>query len=359
VTNANIFKGDFQSDTKTWGSGIYDPYFITPDTLVFNYGRRNGKPALEKWRAEGDLFLYNHALGEYRNLTQTGVENPNPPAFIKEPVPPFNYFGMIRPYGLFPSRDGRYLFYFRANWTLYGQGKKVNLLGIDIQNDFTLFDLSGSDYSHGITPDLDNEADQTKPYYWGPETQNLVLTRAGNTDLLFFTAKYQNLPEKFIHEVFMVNMDFPIAAIPITSFTYGSPQQAGLIDNLAVDSTGTYVAFSRSNEVKKDWTEGAWENLYVIDLSQGAFMKELTVDYAPYTRASVDGSFRFIPSTSTKTPVQLIYGMGPGGNLLQADNPKGARMWLYPIEDLANPKLPSYPLTEASQILFFGAQPMD
>ena len=83
--------------------------------------------------------------------------------------------------------------------------------------------------------------------------------------------------------------------------------------------------------------------------------------YANFFAASIDGYFRLLPSASTETPAELIYGMGFGGSADQADNPTQARIWLFPLDNVSNPSVDavSYPLTEEDLFLLFNALPYD
>jgi hypothetical protein len=185
---------------------------------------------------------------------------------------------------------------------------------------------------------------------------NLIFVPTENTDLLFFTSMYEEYRLTKSNQVFMVNLNFPLTAIPVTSFDVQVP---GIIDNLVADSSGKYIAFSRSSQGDIKGTEGAYEKIYVVDLSNGAYIRDLTIDFPGFDRASIDGSFRFIPSPSPETPGELIYGMGQGGNNAFADNPPNARIWLYPLEGVADPTKPfkAYPLTEKGVLLMFNALP--
>jgi hypothetical protein len=238
-----------------------------------------------------------------------------------------------------------------------GKAQKLNLVGVDVLSNFTIFDLTGDEFSNGFIPNLDHETITSSGYRWGPEQMSMVLIPTATTDLFFFTSKYQSVPTNKSYQVFMVNMAFPIAAFPVTSY---DTSYEGLVDNITADSTGTYLAYSRSDIVDTgSYLEGGYENLYVVDLSQGAFARELSEDYAPHSRASIDGSFRFIPALTPSDPPQFVFGMGQGGSALLADNPKKARLWLFPLESVSNLNVRPLPLTEEDLFLLFNAKPYD
>jgi hypothetical protein len=152
-------------------------------------------------------------------------------------------------------------------------------------------------------------------------------------------------------------MNHPLAAFPVTSFDVISKK--GVIDNLVGDSTGSFIAFSRSNI--SNGTFGDNEKIFTVDLTHGAYTRDLTEMYPNYDRASIDGSFRFLHSTAPDTAPVLIYGMGIGGDNEEADNPSKARLWVYPLDNVANPGVEtiSYPLTIERQHLLFSALPYD
>lgn len=352
LTNPNLFGGNFQSNSA-YGSGIYDPYFADPDSLLFFCGQHSQVASNSYNPPTTDLFLYKVTDGTYRNLTVSGWDNGDG-VYVKEVDPPYNYFGTVRPSGLFSSSDGRYIFFLRA-WSgspSPPEDKRVNIVGIDTQNDFTLFDVSGPEFSQGIWPEMDYE--KNGDHVWGAEALNMIIMPGASTDKLFFTAKYLE-GTKDNYQVFGVNLDLPTGVYPLTFF-----DSAGMIDNMVCDPSMNYVAFARSDRIYRDWSEGAFEDIYIVDINQGFFMKNLTESYPEATRASVDGSFRFISSPLPSIPTQFIYGMGQGGgNVVNANNPPQARIWLYPIGADSNHSMPSYPLTEESRIMLFNVLPWE
>ncbi len=352
ITNDSFFKGDFQEER-----GIYDPYFLDEDKIVFFCGQKE-ETVPSYYTPMTDFFLYLDFAGELHNLTQTG-KNPYYP-FNSEPDPPFNYYGDVRPCGLFPSPDGRYIFFFRGETGSGNVGTKTtNLVGVDTLNNYSLFDLTGSEFNNGIIPATNTECHEIVRDFWGPETMNIFRFPFNGSEMLFFSMRYASPANNHSQQVFMVNMDFPIAAMPVTSF---ASNENGLIDNFIADKTCSYIAFSRSDRLNYTGEEGAYEKIFIVDLS-GAYMRDLTEDtvYSDYTAASVDGSFRFLSSASSNIPGELIFGMGFGDDTAQADNPEEARLWLYPVQGVSEPTMPStsYPLTEEGQVLLFNALEYD
>jgi hypothetical protein len=362
VTNPNFFKGIFQTDS-TRGMGIFDPFFMTPDTVVFYAGKNDKRDKFNHIPCHTDLFLYRASTGEYRNLTVSGRLDDAQQGYphVYEPTPPFTVFGEVLPSGMILSDDGKYMFFFRA-WSgiifdTANTRKKVNLIGVDIENDFALIDLSGDEFSQGYMPALDYEDNSSKDYWWGAEAFNVLIVPgvAGGAQKMFFSNKYYAKQETKAHQVFMANMTNPTVAYPVTNFDIG---EKSIIDNLAVDPTGSYVAFSRSNDIFLDWTEGAFEDIYIVDLTQGMLSRNLTYMYPPNTRASIDGSLLFLPSGSPEVPLQLIYGIAEGGIANQANNPKDARLWLFPLLPYEVPDLDPLPLTEQAQYLVMNVLPV-
>ena len=262
----------------------------------------------------------------------------------------------MRSGGIFSSRDGRFVFFFRGLAGLLPLSR-LNLIGIDTHDDYRLFDLTGNEFGYGLIPDLAME--NSIQHTWGPENMNCILAPKEGTDVLFFQAKYNDWTVYRSYQAFMLNLDFPLAALPVTSF---DPQtQEGWIDNLVADQTANFIAFSRSDRVLDSPSIGAYEKIYVVDLAKGAYNRDLTELYPNHNRASIDGSFRFLPSPSPETPPELIFGSGKGGNDLFANNPPEARLWLYPLENVADPSAAtvSYPLTERQTLLLFNVLPYD
>ncbi|MHC4944317.1 MAG: hypothetical protein ACYTG7_14980 [Planctomycetota bacterium] len=372
VTSINYFEGDFAYHNR--GKGIFDPFFIDANSLVFFCGRNEYFEGNILIPTHTDLFLYRINSGELRNLTQTGRINDNfsyPP--LKEPEPPFTVFGTLLPFGLFPSEDGRYLFFFRAaTGKTYLETKKMNLVGIDRENDYSLFDITGGEFSQGAAPDLDFETGSAhNDVWWRAEAVNLLLVTGEKERLMFFTAKYLDAFADHCNQVFRVDLETPAPAIPLTCFVFDDDDglepdenQPGLIDNLVVDPSGAYLAFSRSDRVHNpiDGTEGAWEDLYMVQTAPGVSMECVTSyvkDYEPGSFASVDGSLRLLENEAPEIPVQFIYAMGTGGAAVRSDNPDDARIWLFPVMSYACELVKPYPLTEEGQYLLCNVLPVE
>ena len=333
LTDPLVFKSEFLLAKE-----IRDPFFVSENDLLFFCGT-SSTPTFGQ---DMDLYLYRDIYGDFRNVTNTAKEI--------DDVAPFDKVGDLRPAGLLPSRDGKYLFFFRG----HGWNPKLNLVGLDLTQDFKVFDLTGSEFSAGFIPDLAMDTGGGLYQYRGPAFQNVILAPLENSDALFFTAKYFEHKQKRSQQIFMLNTSFPLAAFPVTSFD--PLLEEGIIDNLAADETGQFIAFSRSNQFQTNYSHGAFEKVFVVDLAHGAYMRDLTPN-KPYNAASVDGSFRFVPSPSADTPAGFIYGVGAGGNKNFTDNPPLSRIWLYPLEGVSDSSLPSisYPLTEEGQHLLFFA----
>ncbi|MFH1998751.1 MAG: hypothetical protein ABIK28_03675, partial [Planctomycetota bacterium] len=249
LTNPNIFSGVFHTD-NTRGLGVYDPYFADPDTLLFFCGRHSWVTTSSFSPPMTDLFKYTISQGVYQNLTQSGYDE-SAAAAVPEPVPTFHYFGTVRPCGIFPSKDGRYIFFFRSFATGYGgQSQRINLVGIDVLDHCTLFDVSGSEFSQGIWPEMNYQL-YGGSYYWGVEAFSMIIMPGDYSDKMYFTLEYYVAASPDAYQVFGVNLDLPTGVFPITFFS-----GTGMVDNIVSDSTGNYVAFSRSNVVNSETGSG-------------------------------------------------------------------------------------------------------
>jgi hypothetical protein len=234
------------------------------------------------------------------------------------------------------------MYFFRGNDSA-ANGIK-NLVGVDLQNDYEIFGLTGNEFDGlnfvgNIAQAQGNEA----------EAMNLFYSPSTNLDFLYFTAKLLNAPQQS-YQVFMLDMDHPFSALQVTRF---NNSQVGIIDNLVASDDALMLAFSRgSNASFPDQTE----NIYVVDLNSYGFTRNLTPPDSPSNAATVDGSLHFIPGNTTppdpRTP-QLIYAYGPqaGG----ANNPFPARVWAFPLINIAT-GLPStsYPLTANGSVFVYN-----
>lgn len=362
LTNPNLFAGEFQSFPMP-GMGIQDPFFADPNSLLFFCGMNAEVTNNNYDPPRSDLFLYNIVSGSYRNLTDSGYDTGND-VHVSKIEPPYSFFGTVRPCGIFSSKDKRFIFFLRARQKLDADYQLLNMVGIDTADDFALFDLSGNEFSQGIWPEMDVEKVQFNvDHYWGAEALSMIIMPGEYTDRLFFTCKYRTSYNQSAYQLFSLNLDSPANVIPMTFFKYGSSdKQPGMIDNIVSDPLGLYLGFSRANTVNMDWTEGGYEDIFVIDVAGGFHTRNLTSEslQEPLCEtASVDGSLRFIHSESEIIPTQFIYGCGPGGADHLANNPPRARLWLYPVGADLNHELPSYPLTEESSILLFDAAPWE
>jgi len=348
-TPSHLFKGEFlPSLTTDFGRTIYDPYFASDDDLLFYCGEEEATTVVYSTPST-DLFLFQYLTGKYTNLTVSLTKGSSNPEY----EPPFTLFGDVRPAGLFPSKDGKYVFIFRAT----AQFAECDLVGIDTTDNFRMFDLTGNEFGTGYIPSLATERRKIGfPLYpIGPEWARLVRQYVDDTEMFFFTAMYNHEYMDQKYQVFMVNIDFPVAAFPVTSFS-----TKGLINNMVVDTTGNFLAFSRSDRIAHDGTEGAYEKIYIVDINHGAYTRDLTPT-SNWNMASIDGSFLFIESSGPGKPIEFVYGVGPGGVNNLANNPPASRLWLFPVESLYIPAIPtiSYPLTKEGVYLPLSALPFN
>ena len=312
---------------------VVDPYLLSNTELMFFCGEKKNNGDLVH-----DLFLYDEDSNSFTSLTQTG-----------SPTSPFTDVGDVMPTGFFVTDDKHFYFFPRGKDETSGNDT-INLVGIDLQNDFAMFSLTGSEFNNGveIVPDVSVESD------WNVEDMGFIYGPSSINETVLFSAKFQTglTPS---YQIFMLNLSIPFAALPITAFN--PDNEMGIIDNLVISEDGLTIALSRSNTIFG--TPAASEKIFVIDLNSFSYTRDLTESFN-YTISAVDGSLRFIPGNSqlpNPTAPQLVfaYGLGSSG----ANNPFPSRAYVYPINLISNASLPTvtYPLTEAGSIYIYNAKP--
>jgi hypothetical protein len=327
LLSTGVIDLDIQADTH---QVVEDPCIMDNGDALFFAGMRS--PA--SGSINTDLFLYDQFNDDYVNVTNTS----------SQAYPPFTKIGSVLPGGYFLTEDSDKMYFFRG--MMVGQKKQMNLVGVDLLNDYELFSCTGDEFNGGveIVPDIAIEDGM------GLEHMSLVYCSSPDPECLVFMARFTDSPAPS-YQVFRLDMANPFAALPITSF---DPAVLGFLDNIVADETGMMVAFSRSNAAGAN--SKISEKIFAVDVASFCYTRDLTPDN-DYDLASVDGSFRFIPGNTLPPDMlspQLVYayGLGVGG----ASNPFPARAWVFPLNTISNSSI-SHPLTSEGSVFVYNAIP--
>lgn len=340
VTASDRFAGAFSPSPRGTGAAVFDPCFIRPGVVVFFYGQADG---VNGHGARTDLYSYQWSAEKVRNLTCTTAVAEGASDKRANATPPFSRYGDIRPYGCFPSHDGRYLLFLRG----YAQGTdgspRVNLAGVDSLDDCAIIDFTGNEFSHGFAPALGCASMNRESHSSVAERMNLSLAPSG--DSLFFTATTAADGTDPVYQVFMLSMKNPVAATPVTSFV---KNEVGYVTQIVPDPKGEYVAFTRTAFHESDGRE----KTYVAELGRNHALLEMTGGAGTrYPAVPLYGSMGFV---SNQSITQFIFGLGNAQGISSHGNPEEARLWLYPLNDRACKDPRAYPLTEEGRFMVFN-----
>ncbi|MEW6743754.1 MAG: hypothetical protein AB1486_13440 [Planctomycetota bacterium] len=224
---------------------VRDAWFATDNLLTFWFGDAGGT-------AKMDMYRYNLQSLEIINVTGTS-------GYL---VPDFDGPGDIYSRGEWLSESGRYLFCVRDG-AFDPEGRDAcNVIGVDLVT-WTVFDLTGSEFSNGFTPDTNGPEGL-------PTADKWQLTRSpGAQDLVWFVSRFAapTFGDTDDHQIWVMDERYPFAAYPITSFS--DPSGRLIVDDPSPAGFGPILAYAIGiTEINED--------MYVIDLQHGLSNFNLT-----------------------------------------------------------------------------------
>jgi hypothetical protein len=262
-----------------------DPNFVDENNLVFFYGNDQGSVFAM------DLYRYEIAADRFTNLTKTSGEI----------SPPYTALGKVHSRGEFFSDSRRFLYFLRDAATTKGGRDAANVVGLDTTT-WTVFDLTGSEFSGGFVPDVNGSVDgsqnNSQAFTWG-------FMRGGGPlkNIIFFKAYFADADIK-VDQLFLFDMENPFAALPLTAFIDDSL----FIRNITPTVFGPFAAFSSGIGIDQ-----SFQKLYMIDVSH------LSLKVLDTNLAVQNGSFAWLPPivqgpTATPGSLSWVVGVDPPVN---------------------------------------------
>lgn len=286
-----------------------------------------------------DVFLYTISTDIMVNLTNTA-----------QSVSGLDTLGTIIPAGQFLSPSRRFLYIVRDGEPIQGNtilapGVQVmNILGIDLVNGGS-FDVSGDELSVlGSLPNLDLPGGEALAPIETLSTMGFVEGSGVQGSMMFFTSHIAgDLTET--DQLFGFDMDAPFLGVSIT----GESGAGTHISNVTPDPFGSRVAFAQTADSDP---LGNTQHAFVSDLATFSFIRDLTpalVLNGNIIGRVMDGSFHFLPPSSTQVPAQwdaegaLVFSIGNMVDPVTGVATQTAAVY-YPLANLANTLLEPVPV---------------